>query len=107
MVAADDYSALYCSRGYFERSGTNAQHLGGARFDYFHFRSEPGVGSSGWSCESIGPIHRRHYVTINESILPLLFVSPQQINAQLPSSLTDGTYTLNVQNTGQPEIPEP
>jgi len=43
-------------------------------------------------------------VTINDSILPLLFVSPQQINAQLPSSLTDGTYTLVVQNTGQPEI---
>jgi len=43
-------------------------------------------------------------VTINDTILPLLFVSPQQINAQLPSSLTDGTYTLNVQNTGQPEI---
>lgn len=43
-------------------------------------------------------------VTINNSILPLLFVSPQQINAQLPSSLTPGTYTLDVQNTGQPEI---
>jgi len=43
-------------------------------------------------------------VTINDSILPLLFVSPQQINAQLPSSLTDGTYTLEIQNAGQPEI---
>ena len=43
-------------------------------------------------------------VTINESILPLLFVSPQQINALLPSSLADGKYTLEVQNTGQPEI---
>lgn len=43
-------------------------------------------------------------VTINDSILPLLFVSPTQINAQLPSSLADGTYTLEVQNTGQPEI---
>jgi len=43
-------------------------------------------------------------VTINSSILPLLFVSPQQINAQLPSSLADGNYTLQVQNTGQPEI---
>jgi uncharacterized protein (TIGR03437 family) len=36
-------------------------------------------------------------VTINNSILPLLFVSPQQINAQLPSSLADGNYTLEVQ----------
>jgi len=43
-------------------------------------------------------------VTINESILPLLFVSPQQINAQLPSSLSDGNYTLEVQNVGQSEI---
>jgi uncharacterized protein (TIGR03437 family) len=43
-------------------------------------------------------------VTITETILPLLFVSPQQINALLPSSLADGKYTLEVQNTGQPEI---
>lgn len=43
-------------------------------------------------------------VTINDSILPLLFVSPTQINAQLPSNLPDGNYTLEVQNTGQPEI---
>ena len=43
-------------------------------------------------------------VTINGSFLPLLFVSPQQINAQLPSNLADGNYTLDVQNTGQPEI---
>ncbi len=46
-------------------------------------------------------------VTVNNSILPLLFVSPQQINAQLPSSLADGNYTLDVQNTGQPEISGP
>jgi uncharacterized protein (TIGR03437 family) len=43
-------------------------------------------------------------VTVNNSVLPLLFVSPQQINAQLPSGLADGNYTLQVQNTGQPEI---
>jgi uncharacterized protein (TIGR03437 family) len=43
-------------------------------------------------------------VTINNSILPLIFISPTQINAQLPSSLADGNYTLEVQNTGQPEI---
>jgi uncharacterized protein (TIGR03437 family) len=43
-------------------------------------------------------------VTINSSILPLLFVSPQQINALLPSNLADGNYTLEVQNAGQPEI---
>jgi uncharacterized protein (TIGR03437 family) len=43
-------------------------------------------------------------VTINDSILPLLFVSPQQINAQLPSSLASGNYTLEIHNTGQPDI---
>jgi uncharacterized protein (TIGR03437 family) len=46
-------------------------------------------------------------VTVNASILPLMFVSPTQINAQLPSSLADGNYTLNIQNTGQPEISAP
>jgi uncharacterized protein (TIGR03437 family) len=43
-------------------------------------------------------------VTVKDLILPLLFVSPQQINAQLPSSLTTGNYTLEVQPTGQTEI---
>jgi uncharacterized protein (TIGR03437 family) len=43
-------------------------------------------------------------VTVNDLILPLLFVSPQQINAQLPSSLADGSYTLEVQPAGQTEI---
>ncbi len=43
-------------------------------------------------------------VTVNNSILGLLFVSPQQINAQLPSSLSDGSYTLVVQSTGQPDV---
>jgi uncharacterized protein (TIGR03437 family) len=46
-------------------------------------------------------------VTINDSILPLLFVSPQQINAQIPYGLPDGTYTLEVQNVGQTEISGP
>jgi len=43
-------------------------------------------------------------VTVNESILPLMFVSPQQINAQLPSGLSAGNYTLEIQNSGQPNI---
>jgi uncharacterized protein (TIGR03437 family) len=43
-------------------------------------------------------------VTVNNMILPLLFVSPQQINAQLPSGLANGNYTLQVHNTGQPDI---
>ncbi len=43
-------------------------------------------------------------VTIGNYILPLLFVSPAQINAQLPSELADGNYTLLVQQTGQPDV---
>jgi uncharacterized protein (TIGR03437 family) len=44
-------------------------------------------------------------VTIGNYILPLLFVSPTQINAQLPVELVDGAYTLQVQQTGQPDVP--
>jgi uncharacterized protein (TIGR03437 family) len=43
-------------------------------------------------------------VTLNNQILPLLFVSSQQINAQVPSGLADGTYTLLIHNSGQPDV---
>jgi len=43
-------------------------------------------------------------VTVNNFILPLLFVSPGQINAQLPWELPAGTYTIQVQSLGQPEV---
>jgi uncharacterized protein (TIGR03437 family) len=43
-------------------------------------------------------------VTIGNYLLPLLFVSPTQINAQLPVELVDGNYTLLVQQTGQPDV---
>jgi uncharacterized protein (TIGR03437 family) len=43
-------------------------------------------------------------VTIGNYILPLLFVSPTQINAQLPSELVDGNYNLLVHQTGQPDV---
>jgi uncharacterized protein (TIGR03437 family) len=43
-------------------------------------------------------------VTIGSYILPLLFVSPAQINAQLPSELVAGSYTLLVQQTGQADV---
>jgi uncharacterized protein (TIGR03437 family) len=43
-------------------------------------------------------------VTVSDRILPLLFVSPQQINAEVLSDLPDGDYTLTVHNTGQPDI---
>ena len=43
-------------------------------------------------------------VRIGTRLLPLLFVSPGQINAQLPSDLAEGTYTLTVRWEGQPEV---
>ncbi len=43
-------------------------------------------------------------VSIGNYLLPLLFVSPQQINAQLPAELVDGNYTLTVQQTGQQDV---
>jgi uncharacterized protein (TIGR03437 family) len=43
-------------------------------------------------------------VTIGNYILPLLFVSPTQINAQLPTELVDGNYTLLVHQTGQSDV---
>ena len=41
------------------------------------------------------------WVTINNRLLPLLYVSPTLINAQLFSDLPDGTYTLTVHRTAQ------
>jgi len=43
-------------------------------------------------------------VTVGSQILPLLFVSPEQINAQVPVELSDGSYTLAVHSQGQPDI---
>lgn len=43
-------------------------------------------------------------VTVNNMLMPLLFVSPGQINAQVPAELTDGTYTLTVNWQGQPPV---
>jgi uncharacterized protein (TIGR03437 family) len=42
-------------------------------------------------------------VTAGDELLPLLFVSPGQINAQLPSDLPDGDQTLTVHVDGQPD----
>jgi uncharacterized protein (TIGR03437 family) len=44
------------------------------------------------------------WVTVNDRMLPLIFVSPTQINAQLLSSLAEGEYTLKVHNWGKPDI---
>jgi len=39
------------------------------------------------------------WVTLNDRLLPLFYISPQQINAQLFSDLPDGDYTLTVHHT--------
>ncbi len=43
-------------------------------------------------------------LTAGDRILPLLFVSPNQVNAQLPPDLPEGSYTLAVSATGQPDV---
>ncbi len=58
------------------------------------------IGPSNPLAQAIGNI----YVTVNDSLLPLIFVSPTQINAQLLSSLGDGDYTLKVHNIGKPDM---
>ena len=58
------------------------------------------IGSTNPLSQSVGGTT----VTINNSILGLMFVSPQQINAQIPSGLSDGQYTLDVHVTGQPDV---
>ncbi|HUA87150.1 MAG TPA: IPT/TIG domain-containing protein [Bryobacteraceae bacterium] len=44
-------------------------------------------------------------VTVNSSLLPLVFVSPTQISAQVPWELQPGSYTLVVHQVGQPDVP--
>ncbi len=41
--------------------------------------------------------------TVGDQLLPLVLVSPGQINAQLPSGLATGEQTLTVHNPGQPD----
>ncbi len=58
------------------------------------------IGPSNPLAQAIGDI----YVTVNDSMLPLIFVSPNQINAQLLSTLGEGEYTLKVHSTGKPDV---
>jgi len=58
------------------------------------------IGGSNPLSQAIGGIT----VTVNDYLLPLLFVSPQQIGAQVPSGLADGTYPITVHIQGQPDV---
>jgi uncharacterized protein (TIGR03437 family) len=46
-------------------------------------------------------------VRVGGQVVPLFFVSPGQINVQLPSNLVDGAHTLTVHLEGKPEASEP
>ncbi len=43
-------------------------------------------------------------VRMGDALLPLYFVSPMQINAQLPPDAAPGAQTLTVSGTGQPDV---
>lgn len=43
-------------------------------------------------------------VRIGTRLLPLLFVSPEQVNAFVPSDLADGEYSIGVRNGSLPEL---
>ena len=43
---------------------------------------------------------------VGGQVVPLFFVSPGQINVQLPSNLVDGAHTLTVHLEGKPEASE-
>ncbi|HLX42953.1 MAG TPA: hypothetical protein VKR43_05940 [Bryobacteraceae bacterium] len=44
-------------------------------------------------------------ITLGTFLLPLVYVSPTLISAQVPWELAPGSYTLTVHNTGQPDVP--
>ena len=43
-------------------------------------------------------------LTVGDFLLPLVFVSPGQISAQVPWELGEGTYTLAIHNAGLPDV---
>ena len=59
------------------------------------------LGPSSPLAQAIGDVT----VTVGNSLLPLVFVSPNQISAQVPWELAPGDYTLTVHQTGQPDVP--
>jgi uncharacterized protein (TIGR03437 family) len=58
------------------------------------------VGPSNPLAQSLGGVT----VRVADRLLPLLFVAPDQINAQLPSDLEEGDYRLAVKRDGHDEI---
>jgi uncharacterized protein (TIGR03437 family) len=46
-------------------------------------------------------------VMVGQQFLPLMWVSPAQVNAQLPADLPEGNYTLTLSALGQPDVSGP
>jgi uncharacterized protein (TIGR03437 family) len=58
------------------------------------------VGSSSPLAQTLAGV----VVLIGDRLLPLVYVSPEQINAQLPNDLDEGDYTVTVKNDGYPDV---
>jgi len=58
------------------------------------------VGPAGPLVQTLGGLT----VHISDRLLPLFFVSPTQINAQLPADFTPGQQTITLSGTGQPDV---
>ena len=58
------------------------------------------AGTNGPLTQTLGNVTAR----VGTRLLPLLFVSPEQVNAYLPSDLADGEHTLAVRNGSLAEI---
>ncbi len=58
------------------------------------------VGSSNPLAQTLGGT----IVLVGDRLLPLIYVSPEQINAQLPSDLAPGKYKLTVRTEGMPDV---
>jgi uncharacterized protein (TIGR03437 family) len=43
-------------------------------------------------------------VLLGDRLIPLIYVSPDQINAQLPADLAEGGYNLTIKNDGLPDV---
>jgi uncharacterized protein (TIGR03437 family) len=58
------------------------------------------VGPAGPLAQTLGGT----VLMIGDRLLPLVYVSPEQINAQLPADLEPGEHTLTVRSAGMPDI---
>jgi uncharacterized protein (TIGR03437 family) len=65
-----------------------------------HLASELTIGPASPLTQTLSDVT----VRVGDRLLPLLFVSPDQINAQIPFDLREGAYTLTIQHSGQADV---